>query len=174
MDSTKGLYPQEVITPEENDFLNSGEEVHSPCLLEAEMADTAAWVECNLHQFRPEVRPLLSRFAGNLREAAESARHTQDIIRADAARGAILARRMGPLEREVRGLALWLCGEVSRNTFDGREKRLLLPLYRHVFGIAGQCAGLEQFAEPGLSPGQREDMADILKSLNLRPCRNEE
>ena len=170
MDNKKLMYPQEVITPEASDFLTSGEEAHGPAWLERELADTAAWIESNLHQFRPEVRPLLSRFAGNLREAAESARHTQEMIRADARRGSSLPGRMGPLEREVRGLALWLCTEVSRNTFDGREKRLLLPLYRHVFGIAGQCAELEQFAQPG----QREDMADILKSLNLRPCRNEE
>lgn len=170
MDSTKRMYPQEVITPEESDFLTSGDEGHSPAWLERELADTAAWIESNLHQFRAEVRPLLSRFAGNLREAAESARNTQDIIRADARRGSSLPGRMGPLEREVRGLALWLCGEARRNTFDGREKRLIQPLYRHVFSIAGQCAELEQFAQPG----QTEDVADIMKSLNLRPGRNDE
>lgn len=167
MDSTEHLYPQEVITPEGSPSICVLEdtEAHSPAWLERELADTAAWLESNLHQFRPANRSALALFAGNLREAAGTARRTQNMLRADSGPCPEALGRMGPLEREVSGLAMWLAAEIAGKAFDGREKRLLEPLCRHVSGIAGQCAELEQRAEPARS----DDMAEALKALNLHP-----
>lgn len=163
MNSTGGICAQEYITPEASDRMAAFDDMadgqHYDWLA-SELADTAAWLESNLHQFAEGNRATLSHLADSLRECAETARNTQNIARAGAA---TLPGRMGPLEREVRGLGLWLCSQAAGGSFDGREKLLLKPLYRHLFGIAGQCCALEHIAEPGQSEEVRED----LKSLNI-------